>query len=426
MKWKVCQSVLSGTIAIPPSKSHTIRALLVATLADGKSIIRDPLLKGDGASALKAAQGLGAKVTFIDNGVEISGVGADFNSGSDFLDLGNSGTGTNLFASAAALGNRPRRFDGDKSLRSRPFRPVLDALTGLGATYSLENESSDLPFVITGPLRGGVTDINGISSQFLSSILLSSPLIKNGNTICNVYNLHEQPYVELTLWWLKRQGIKIDYSSDFSQFNIPGNQQYKPFEISIPADFSSAAFAAVGAVLTGKNVVLTGLDFTDPQGDKGIFDVLQTMGAQIELEENRVLISQGSSLKDRIIDLNAMPDALPALSVLACFAQGETRFVNVQQARIKETDRIAVMCEELSKMGAFIEELPDGLVIKKSKLKGAVVNGHDDHRVVMALSLAGMIAEGETVIETAEAADVTYPSFVIDFRKIGANIQIIE
>jgi 3-phosphoshikimate 1-carboxyvinyltransferase len=426
MKWKVGKSVLSGIIAIPPSKSHTIRALLIATLADGKSIICNPLLKGDGASALNAAQGLGATVNIIDNGVEISGVGADFNRGSDSLDLGNSGTGTNLFASAAALGNRPRRFDGDNSLRSRPFKPVLDALVGLGATYSLENESRDLPFLITGPLRGGITSVNGITSQFLSSILLSAPLIKNGNTTCNVYNLHEHPYVELTLWWLKRQGIKVDYKSDYSQFIIPGDQHYKSFEISIPADFSSAAFAAVGAALTGERLVLTGLDFTDPQGDKGIFDVLQKMGVQLKIDVNRVTVSQAASLNGRVIDLNAMPDALPALSVLACAAKGETRFINVQQARIKETDRIAVMCEELSKMGAFIEERPDGLIIKKSKLSGAVVNGHDDHRIVMALALAGMIADGETVIEAAEAADVTYPSFVNDFTKIGANIQIIE
>jgi 3-phosphoshikimate 1-carboxyvinyltransferase len=133
---------------------------------------------------------------------------------------------------------------------------------------------------------------------------------------------------------------------------------------------------------------------------------------------------RGGTLSGRVIDLNAMPDALPALAVAACIAEGETRFVNVAQARIKETDRIAVMKRELSKMGAAVTEHKDGLTIRRSTLKGADVNGHDDHRVVMALALAGMVAEGETVIDTAEAAAVTYPTFADDFRKIGAKIQV--
>jgi 3-phosphoshikimate 1-carboxyvinyltransferase len=426
MKWSVRRSDLAGTISIPPSKSHTIRALLIATLARGKSVIRKPLLSGDGQSALCAAKSLGAEVRLIEDGIEITGIGSDYDKGDEFLDLGNSGTGTNLFASAAALGTRKRRFDGDSSLRSRPFKPVLEALSQLGATYNLEQSSSDLPFTIQGPLTGGKTRINGVSSQFLSSILLTSPLIRNGSTFCYVYNLHEIPYVQLTMWWLNRQGIALKYKPDFTEFEIPGDQCYKPFDIVIPADFSSATFAAVGAAVTGKGVNLTGLDFSDTQGDKGVFDILRTMGAGVAINENGVTVTPGNPLKGQVIDLNSMPDALPALSVMACATQGETRFVNVAQARIKETDRIAVMCEELLKMGADIEELPDGLIVRQSRLKGAVVNGHDDHRVVMALAIAGMMADGETVIETAQAASVTYPGFVNDFRNIGADITIIN
>lgn len=426
MKWSIRRSDLAGIISIPPSKSHTIRALLIATLAQGKSVIRRPLITGDGQSALCAAKSLGAEVKQIEDGIEITGIGADYNKGDDFLDLGNSGTGTNLFASAAALGSRKRRFDGDSSLRSRPFKPLLESLSYLGATYNLEQSSSDLPFTIQGPLTGGKTKINGVSSQFLSSILLTSPLIRNGSTLCSVYNLHEIPYVQLTLWWLNRQGIVFKCKPDFTEFEIPGDQCYRPFDMVVPADFSSATFAAVGAAITGRCVTLCGLDFSDPQGDKGVFDVLRTMGAGVETNENGVTVSQGNPLKGQVIDLNNMPDALPALSVMACAAQGETRFVNVAQARIKETDRIAVMHEELLKMGADIEELPDGLIVRHSRLKGAVVNGHNDHRVVMALAIAAMIADGETVIETAEAANVTYANFVNDFRSIGADITIIN
>jgi 3-phosphoshikimate 1-carboxyvinyltransferase len=196
--------------------------------------------------------------------------------------------------------------------------------------------------------------------------------------------------------------------------------------MDIPADFSGATFAACAAAITGAALTLTGLDFSDPQGDKGVFEVLQRMGAAVIHGPDGVTVRQDAALRGRTIDLNAMPDALPALAIVACAAEGETRFVNVAQARIKETDRIAVMKEELAKMGAAVTEHEDGLTIRHSALKGKQVSGHDDHRVVMALALAGMIAEGETVIDTAEAAAVTYPTFVEDFRKIGAKIETLE
>lgn len=426
MKWRVRPSRLAGSIAIPPSKSHTIRALLVATLAGGTSIIRKPLLSGDGASAVKAAQSLGAEIEFRGTDLTIKGIGSDFDKGQDFFDMGNSGTGTNLFASAAALGTRIRKFDGDNSLRSRPFRPVLEALKGLGAQYNVENSNRDLPFTIQGPLKGGTTRVDGFSSQFVSSLLLTCPLIKTDKTVINVYNLHEHPYVELTLWWMKKQNISIEYNPDLLKFVIPGNQKYSAFDMNVPGDFSSATFPAIGAALCGSMVDLADIDFTDPQGDKGIFEELKKAGVSLDTSERGASIKGCKEIRGIEIDLNAMPDALPAFSVFGCCAEGETRIVNVAQARIKETDRIRVMHDELRKMGASVTERDDGLVINKSKLHGAVVHGHDDHRVVMALALAGMVADGETVIETAEAADVTYPTFVSDFRALGADIEVLD
>jgi 3-phosphoshikimate 1-carboxyvinyltransferase len=187
-------------------------------------------------------------------------------------------------------------------------------------------------------------------------------------------------------------------------FRVERNQKYSPINETITGDFSSATFSAVGMALTGGKIDIRNLDFSDSQGDKGVFEIIEKKSAKI--------------------DLNAMPDALPALSVLATKAENPTTIFNVAQARIKETDRIKVMTEELSKMGAKIEEKPDGMIIYPSKLHGAQVSGHDDHRIVMALALAGMVADGETIIDTAEAAAVTYPTFVEDFRKLGANIEI--
>jgi 3-phosphoshikimate 1-carboxyvinyltransferase len=426
MKWIVKPSKLSGTIAIPPSKSHTIRALLIATLADGVSIIRKPLLRGDGASAVGAAKSLGAEIDYNGDILKVKGIGSDFNKGEEFFDMGNSGTGTNLFASAAALGSKKRIFDGDSSLRTRPFRPVLEALKGLGVSFSMGHESRDLPFTIQGPIIGGKTRVDGISSQFVSSLLLTCPLVKGADSEIEVYNLHEHPYVELTLWWMKKQNIQFDYSRDLLHYKIPGNQGYTAFDMEVPGDFSSATFAAVGAALSTGSIQLTGIDFTDPQGDKGVFDLIAQTGVSVKKDASSATVQGNSSLRGITMDLNAMPDALPAMSVLACNATSTTSIVNVAQARIKETDRIKVMHEELSKMGAIITERPDGLVIEPCKLHGAVVNGHDDHRVVMSLAIAGMIASGETIIETAEAAEVTYPTFVEDFRKIGADIEVVS
>lgn len=422
MKWKILPSSLSGVIGVPPSKSHTIRALLVAALADGTSTIRAPLLHGDGASAIGAAAAIGARLVERDDGLSVTGIGRRYDEGREFFDMGNSGTSTNLFMAAAALGTKRRRFDGDESLRSRPFKPLLSALERLGARFACETEGRDLPFTIQGPLHGGATTVNGVSSQFVSSLLFTCPLLEQATTL-TVENLHERPYIELTLWWLEKQGIAVSRSADLSRFHIPGGQAYHPFDMAIPADFSSATFAACAAALTRSTLTLKGLDFSDPQGDKGIFEILRRMGASVTHDANGVTVAGASGLCGRTIDLNDMPDALPALSVVACAAEGETHFVNVAQARIKETDRIAVMREELSKMGAVVTERDDGLCVRGGKLRGAAVSGRDDHRVVMALALAGMIAEGETVIDTAEAAAVTYPGFARDFASIGARIE---
>jgi 3-phosphoshikimate 1-carboxyvinyltransferase len=422
MKWVINPSKLSGDIWVPPSKSHTIRALLVAALAEGVSKISGALTTGDGASAIGAVKSLGARIEEHGSELMVTGVGEDHELGTADFNMGNSGTSTNLFCSAAALGSKTRRFDGDDSLRSRPVGPILEALRQLGARYTIEAAGRDLPFSITGPLKGGEVTVDGISSQFVSSLLFSCPLIKN-DTVINVMNLHEKPYIEMTLWWLDKQGIRYEKNRDLTRFKIFGSQKYRPIDMPIPGDFSSSTFSAVAAAINGSNIAIRGIDFSDPQGGKRIFDVLADMGAMLHKEKTSVTITGQNDLTGREIDLNTMPDALPAVAVLGCFARGTTRIVNVAHARIKETDRIKVMVRELKKMGADIEEEEAGLRVHQSALFGAHVNGHDDHRVVMALALAAMAATGETVIDTAQSAEVTYPTFVGDFVKLGARIH---
>ncbi len=422
MEWVVGKSSLKGNLLIPASKSHTIRALLIATLAKGRSEIRSPLMQGDGRSALNAAGALGADVRWTDDTVSISGLGGDLSGGDENLFMGNSGTGTRLFAGAASLGSRPRRFDGDMSLRSRPMKPLLQAIRDLGGDYTLERTDGDVPFVIRGPLQGGETNVSGITSQYVSSLLLCAPLAPHDTTII-VEDLHEKPYVELTLWWLKKMGVEFSVSEDMTRFEVKGRSGYRAINERIPGDFSSATFGAVAAAATASEVTLKNLDFTDPQGDKRVFEILERMGMQVSRSGKEVTLKSGSFLRGGTFDINDMPDSIAALAVLGCCAEGETRLINVAQARIKETDRIKVMAGELTKMGADIHELSDGLVIRKSRLTGARVDSHDDHRVAMALALAGMAAEGETIIEKAECAEVTYATFQEDFVALGAKMD---
>ena len=208
--------------------------------------------------------------------------------------------------------------------------------------------------------------------------------------------------MEITLDWLRRMGIRFEQKG-LDWFRIIGKQKYNAFERSIPADFSSATFPLCAAAITGSELLIKGLDFNDHQGDKAVFTYFEKMGVQIRHTDEGVWV-KGAGLDGIDIDMNATPDALPAMAVAACFAEGTTRLLNVPQARLKECDRIAASATELRKMGANIEELEDGLVIHQSQLKGTDVHGYDDHRMVMALSIAGLAAEGDNCCDTAESA----------------------
>jgi 3-phosphoshikimate 1-carboxyvinyltransferase len=228
----------------------------------------------------------------------------------------------------------------------------------------------------------------------------------------------------MTLKWLDEQGVK--YIRDgYSYFKIFPNQTYRPFDKTIPADWSSAAFPICAAAVTVSDVLIKGIDMNDVQGDKVIIDYLKSMGTNIAIEPHGIRIN-GKNMEGKDFDINSTPDALPALAAIGCYANGKTELFNVAQARVKETDRIKVMAQELKKMGADIEELPEGLKIRKSALRGTHVNGHNDHRVVMALSIAGLTAEGKTIIDTAEAVAVTYPDFVETMQSLGAKFKLTE
>ncbi|GHV88076.1 3-phosphoshikimate 1-carboxyvinyltransferase [Spirochaetia bacterium] len=456
----------AGTVRVPASKSHTIRRLLIAALAEGVSEIEYPLDSLDARSCVTVCRALGAEIiehrtadaqcantpdaagrklvrwTVKGVGPKVRGAGSAGHTlarPAAPLDVGNSGTTLFLALAAAALGTGPVTFTGDEQIRRRSALPLLEALAGLGVTV----ESADkgcAPITVRGPWKGGRVSLPCPTSQYLSALLLAAPLAPAGTiTEIDVPLLNERPYIELTLSYLDAQGRSPLYetNADFSRFRIAGGAAYRPVNGPVSGDFSSAAFPACAAAISGGAVTLLGLDPADHQGDKAVFDVLKQMGcdvtwtrrpsgrepqtsgpaARAECTGWELTVSRTGPLHGCSLDLNATPDLLPAIAAVAAFAEGETALVNVAHARIKETDRIAVMAAELGKLGADIEERPDGLIIRGKAdggpaLRGGAVAGHGDHRVVMALAAAALGAAGPVEIDSAESADVTYPGFL--------------
>jgi 3-phosphoshikimate 1-carboxyvinyltransferase len=423
MLLKVRKSETCGCVRVPGSKSHTIRALFIASLAEGQSVITNPLISEDALSAVAVCRAFGAGIENHGDRFVVNGLGGTPKIPENIIDVGNSGTTLRFGLMTAGLIDGCTVFTGDEQIRRRPLGPLIDAMNNLGADVFSTRGNKMAPVVVRGRLKGGKTELDAVTSQYLSSILMNAPLLDYDTTV-SLTRLNEIPYVEMTMWWLDNQGIKYN-NNNFKEFHINGGQKYKPFNMAIPGDFSSATFFMVLSAISGVDFTLKNLDMTDPQGDKSVLEYLQSMGSVIRHEEDGIHI-KGNTLKGIEIDMNATPDALPAMAVAGCFAQGETRLVNVPQARLKETDRIHVMCTELKKMGADLEELPDGLIIRNSRLKGCRVCGHGDHRIVMALAVAGLNIDGETVIETAEAMNITFPDFTQFIKDCGGHVELVE
>ncbi|MDQ1256754.1 MAG: 3-phosphoshikimate 1-carboxyvinyltransferase [Candidatus Hydrogenedentes bacterium] len=426
MKLVCTRSQLCGSVEIPGSKSHTIRAVAIAALAPGESFIRQPLDSADTRAAVRAYQALGAYIDADRSDLwTVQGAGGQLRTPNNVIDVANSGTTLRIaLGSAALLREGVTVFTGDDQIRRRPAGPLAKSLTDLGAKVRSTRGNGCAPLVAEGLLCGGETSIEAVTSQYLTSLLINTPLAERDSAI-HVTLLNEAPYVGITLDWLKRQGVVAEHDEAMKEFHVPGGQQYRPVDRRIPGDFSSATFFLAAGAMGGNDIVSAGLDLGDTQGDKAVIDYLRQMNAQVEVTPEGVRVRPGA-LTGCEIDMNATPDALPMMAVLGCFTKGTTRLVNVPQARLKETDRIAVMRTELEKMGAKIVELPDGLVIEESALHGAEVDGHDDHRVVMALAIAGTMIDGWTTIHGYEAVEVTFPGFVEALNRLGAKAYPIE
>lgn len=422
----ISHSTVTGRAKAPPSKSYSHRAILAAGYADG-ALIYDPLMSADTKATIRAVEAFGGSVEETDEGLDVSGFGGKPGTPGDIIDCANSGTTMRLVTATAALADGITVLTGDRSLRSRPQGPLLAALTELGARAESSRDNGQAPLVIRGPLAGGEVSIPGdVSSQYITALLMAGATTEQGIGVHLETELKSAPYVDITLEVLAAFGIDAEPTPD--GFAVAGGQTYEPEdgEYHVPGDFSSMSYLlAAGAVAAEDELIVTGAH-PSAQGDSAIVDVLLGMGADIEWNDDDGIITvRKSDLSGIEFDVGDTPDLLPTIATLGAVADGETRITNCEHVRFKETDRVSAMAEELTNLGASVTERQDELIIHgdESNLSGAPVEGKDDHRIIMALAVAGLAAEGTTKIKGAEHVDVSFPDFFDVLYDLGARVD---
>ncbi|OIO21837.1 3-phosphoshikimate 1-carboxyvinyltransferase [Candidatus Micrarchaeota archaeon CG11_big_fil_rev_8_21_14_0_20_47_5] len=419
MQQIVSPSSVSGSVFAPPSKSYSHRAIICASLAEGKSRIRGFLESDDINATIEAVRAFGAKVTRQNGCLEIEGCFPK--PPSSPINCQESGSTARFFIPIMALAGKGT-ITGEKGLLKRPMQPIIDALSKAGV--SINSTGGFLPLEISGPYRGGRIEIKGdVSSQFISGILFAASLAKKETMLTVIGKLESKPYIRTTLEVLGDFGIIVKTDSSLLSYHIPALQRCTPRAYSVQGDFSSAAFLLAAGAIAGK-VEVSNLKINSAQGDRAIASLLKEMGCSITADANAGKItSEKSPLHGIKIDACDIPDLVPILAVLACYAKGKTTIYNAARLRIKESDRLNAIACELKKMGAKIEEKEDGLLIAGGVLHGAVIDPHGDHRIAMSCAIAALGAEGKTVIKNAEVIRKSYPNFFSDMKKFGARVS---
>ena len=445
LKIKKSKPVSPMPIEVPPSKSHSMRALVLATFAEGPSQIKNLLMSGDTKTAISVFESLGVKFK-IEQKTNFSADIIVFPPKEGLkkriekqkpikIDAGNSGTLFYFLGSILSLMSSDFILTGDSSILKRPVKPLIEIYEGLGLKYEFLDGFKKAPIrVLPGSsliknLEEKSLCLEGDFSQVVSGLLLGAGLLDFPLQI-NLKRAGELPYLKMTLHWLKTCDIELDVSDDFKTFKITGRQKISSFSASIPADWSSAGFPIALALITASTIGIKNMDINDVQGDARIVKVLKEMNADIRFEEeSQTLKIFPSSLKGGTFDCSDIPDAVPALSAIACFAKGKTLLKNIEICRYKECDRLSVIASELKKLGADITEGRDFLRIigeAGKNLRPAAVDSHKDHRIAMMLTVIGCGIDDKAgtvfTLKNAECFDISYPSFLDELKNMGLSI----
>lgn len=415
----VKKSKLSGTLSIPPSKSYSHRGLIAAALAGGKSKIDNLLFSKDILATIDCLRSINVEFELgedyaIAYNKELKVINKD-------MMCNESGSTIRFMIPIASAIGGQTEFHGEGRLVSRPLDPYLDIFNKQGINYIMDQ--NELPLKIDGKLRADRFDVPGdISSQFITGLLFALPLLEGSSEINMTSELQSKNYVDLTTDIMKQFGVEVIVNEDYSKFTIAGNQTYKSCNYTIEGDYSQAAFWIVAAII-GNDLNLSKLSKESLQGDKEIIDIAKRMGADIEFN-NDLLQVKKSNTKGTIIDVAQIPDLVPILAVLASLSEGKTTIINGERVRLKESDRLEAIACELNKIGGNIIETKDGLIIEGvSGFTGGSVEGWNDHRIVMALTVASLACSKELIINDSRAVDKSYPHFFEDFKMLGGCVN---
>jgi len=414
---------LSGQVCASPSKSYTQRMVIAAALSNGASKISNPLFSEDTEATVRAVTALGAKVEIREGCWTIEGA-KTLQGAKEPIDCGESGATLRFIIPLAALAHGSSILVFKGSFEKRPVKPLLESLTELGAkVHSGKFGNNDAVFVEGDGILGGETFIRGdVSSQFVSGLMFACPLAKVDTEIILTTPVESADYIKMTEVVLASHGVTVPAHE--KHIHIPANQTYKPANDKVPGDFSSAAFLLSAAAVTKSKVQINGLDYDSVQGDNEILGILKYMGVSGKVCPGSIEIEgSGNSLKAIEVDAKNIPDLVPALAVLACYAKGTSHIFGAHRLRLKESDRLKSLYDELGKMGAQISINNDGLIIDGgSPLHGAVIDPHNDHRIAMACAVAALGAEGQTIIQKAECVRKSYPKIFTHLKQLGANL----
>lgn len=414
----VQSAVLSGTVNIPPSKSLSHRAVLAAALAEGESVIENLVFSEDIEATCAAISGLGIQVSRGKDFLRIMGRGK-LQTPASPLQCRESGSTLRFLIPFAGLVEGPVVFSGEGKLVTRPLDPYFELFNQQGIRYHYDGK---LPLLVEGQLKPDIYKMPGnISSQFVTGLMYVLPLLKGDSEIVLTSPLESRDYVELTIQVLERFGVSIETLTP-EHYVIRGNQRYRPARYRVEGDYSQSAFW-IAAGLMGTGLDLADLAKDTRQGDKRILDIATAMGADLRWDGGLLKVTAGAT-HGTVVDASQCPDLVPIVATLAAVSAGETRIINAGRVRIKESDRLKAICTELNKLGASIQEEPEGLVIQGVKrLTGGVVDGWNDHRIVMSLAVAASKCDGPVIIEGSEAVRKSYPHFFEDFKALGGIIS---
>ena len=407
---------ISGSITLPGSKSLSNRVLLLAMLSEGETLIENLLDSDDVRRMVDALAKL--KISYEEDRpnkkIRVRGVVGRIPVVEAKLFLGNAGTAIRPLTAALTLGHGRFVLDGIERMRERPIQDLLEGLNQLGAhVRSIYNTGCPPVEIIADGLLGGVTELSGaISSQYLSAILLTSPYAKTPVEIRIRDHLVSIPYVEMTIQLMSRFGVNVVVSEDFRNFYINAPQNYQsPETYFVEGDASSASYFLAGAAITGGSVTVVGCGTESLQGDAQFAKVLEMMGAEVGWQANKITVQGSGNLKGIDVDMNEMPDAAMTLAVTALFAKGTTAIRNIYNWRLKETERLKAVSCELKKLGAFVEEGEDYIIIAPPReLMPAKISTYDDHRMAMAFSLAAC-GEVPITILNPTCVSKTFPDY---------------